>query len=124
LQQVADSLLAGYRWPVLSIGATLGAALLSVAPQQRPRKTHTALVDAVRPHAPGPLLCLDTDLLFEPSLALDPLRLLRDTSRLATLVVLWPGSTTSGELAYAVPSHAHYRTWNRTDLSAESVIPL
>lgn len=124
LQQVAESLRAWYPWPVLSIGAALSGALLAIAPPQRPRAAHTALADAVRPHAPGPLLCTELDLLFEPSLALDPLRLLRDTSRLATLVVLWPGSLQGEGLTYAVPAHAHYRAWGRTDLSAESILPL
>jgi hypothetical protein len=124
LQKAAKQIIIWRHWTDLSIGAELSATLLSVAPQQRARAAHAALFEIVRLLAPGPLLCTDIDLLFEPSLALDPLRLLRDTSRLATLIVLWPGTASGGTLAYAVPSHTHYRSWSRIDLPTESVISL
>ncbi|MFL5802090.1 MAG: BREX-3 system P-loop-containing protein BrxF [Roseiflexaceae bacterium] len=124
LQKVAEHVVAWYRWPVLSIGTTLSAALLTVAPGRRSRETHAMLAAATQRFAPGPVLCADIDLLFEPSLALDPLRLLRDSSRIAMLIVLWPGTIAAGILAYAAPAHAHYRAWNRTDLSADSIIPV
>jgi hypothetical protein len=126
LQLNGEQIAASYRWPVLSLGTALSAALLPIAANQRSREAHAALVAAVQQHALGPVLCADIDLLFEPSLALDPLRLLRDSSRHATLMVLWPGSYTGSVLSYASaePPHAHYRAWTRTDLSAESIIPL
>ena len=124
LQQAADLVLARYHWPILSVGTILSAALLSVVPQKRARAAHIALLDMIRPFAPGPLLCTDIDLLFEPALTLDPLRLLRDTSRIATIIVLWPGVANNGTLAYAVPTHTHYRSWNRVDLPTESVVSL
>lgn len=124
LQQVAELLRTWHPWSVLAVGAALSTALRTVAPHQRSRAAHPALVAAVRPYAPGPLLCTDIDLLFEPALALDPLRLLRDTSRLATLIVLWPGAAGGGTLTYAVPTHSHYRSWSCIDLPAESVVSL
>lgn len=124
LQQAADFVLACYHWPLLSIGTALSAALLSMAPPQRARAAHTTLVDAIRPLAPGPLIIIDIDLLFEPSLALEPLRLLRDMSRLATLIVFWPGAVNGDTLSYAVPIHHHHRSWSRIDLPAGNVVPL
>ncbi len=82
------------------------------------------LATTVQRFAPGPVICTDIDLLFDPTLALDPLRLLRDSSRSAVLIVLWPGAVADGVLDYAVPAHAHYRTWSRSDLPAEAVVPL
>ncbi len=124
LQKVAEQIITWYRWPTLSIGSTLSTALLGVAPQQRPRETHAVLATTVQRFAPGPVICTDIDLLFDPTLALDPLRLLRDSSRSAVLIVLWPGAVADGVLDYAVPAHAHYRTWSRSDLPAEAVVPL
>jgi hypothetical protein len=63
--------------------------------------------------SPGPVLCTEIDLLFEPSLELDPLPLLVDISRATRLVIAWPGSYVGGVLAYAAPEHAHYRTWRQ-----------
>ena len=65
--------------------------------------------------SPGPVVIREIDLLFEPSLKLDPLALFRQASRVTKLVVLWPGDFKSGTLSYAVPEHRHYRTWRITD---------
>jgi len=56
-------------------------------------------------------------LLFDPALELDTLRLLCDVSRVARMVVTWPGSYRDDVLAYAVPDHSHYRTWRRPEVS-------
>jgi hypothetical protein len=66
--------------------------------------------------ASGPVLCTETDLLFEPTLKLNPLSLLRDASRVTRLVVSWPGIYQSDVLAYAAPEHSHYRTWRKPEV--------
>lgn len=54
----------------------------------------------------------DISLLFEPSLALDPLALLQRLSEHRRLVVYWPGTWDGHTLTYAVPEHSHFRTWH------------
>lgn len=91
--------------------------LLPLLPRERQRSVPRLLSAAIRTASPpGPLLVTQIDLLFEPSLGLDPLALLRSASRQRTLMVAWPGSYESGVLAYAVPEHSHYRTWPKPDL--------
>ena len=65
---------------------------------------------------PGPVLCTDIDLLFDPSLKLNPLQLFLSCSKQTTLVIAWPGSYLDNTVAYAVPEHAHFRTWKQPDL--------
>jgi len=113
-----------FGWRQLSVGAQLSAALLDTAPKRRPQKASHILTDAISELAPGPILCGDVDLLFEPSLQLDPLRLLREASRLTPLVVLWPGQYQAHVLCYAVPEHTHYRTWRSTELCDGCIIGL
>ena len=67
--------------------------------------------------APGPVLCTEIDLLFEPSLGLDPLALFRQVSRETALVVAWPGGWDGGGLTYATPEYGHYRAWERPNVS-------
>jgi hypothetical protein len=55
-------------------------------------------------------------LLFDPTLKLDPLRLMRDVGRVTRLVITWPGSYVDSVLAYAVPGHSHYRTWRKPEV--------
>jgi len=100
------------------VGRELSAALLSEPPRRRSaaarRWIETRLREIASTHA-GAVLCTEIDLLFEPTLQLDPLKLLRDASRVTRIVVAWPGSYASDVLAYAVPEHKHYRTWRRPD---------
>jgi hypothetical protein len=111
LEHAADDLRSVYAWPCLSLGRELGSVLLPVIPQRRPREAHRWMKTHLDGLSPGPVLCTEIDLLFEPALELDPLRLLCDVGRVARLVVTWPGSHLHDVLAYAVPDHSHYRTW-------------
>lgn len=124
LQQACDALERRYHWPTLSIGAELSDALLSRAPESRSRAVKPPLISALQQRGAEPVLCVDIDLLFEPTLALDPLALLRDLSRSVRLIVTWPGSVANGTLAYAVPAHARYRTWTIDNLSPSCVVSL
>ena len=124
LQTTGTHLLNHYNWPRLSVGNALSQALRNVPPQQRPSRAPGLLADIVRTHHSGPLLCDDIDLLFEPALQLDPLHLLLSLSRTATLLIPWPGSFQNKVLAYAVPTHAHYRIWCAPDLCDYCLMPL
>lgn len=111
-------------WPHLALSTSLAQSLRDIAPTQRPRQTPRLLASAIRQYNSGPLLCTDIDLLFEPALQLDPLRLFLDASRQTALIVAWPGTYHNNNLAYAVPEHAHYRTWSRPQLDANYVVQL
>jgi len=116
LQTAVSHLTQTYDWPALSVGKEVSQSLLPIAPRQRSRQAKRVLPELISRHTPGPLLCTDIDLLFEPALALDPLALLREASRKVTLIVTWPGRYQNGVLTYAVPEHAHFRTWDNPDL--------
>jgi hypothetical protein len=111
LAEAAGEVTSSYGWPRVSVGKELAAVLLPEPLQYRPRAARRWVSDRLGGMSPGPVLCADIDLLFEPSLQLDPLALLRDVSRTTRLAVAWPGSYLGGVLAYAVPEHAHYYTW-------------
>ncbi len=103
-------------WPILSLGRMLAEAILSASPRQRSVGAQRVLRALLRESKPGPVVCTDIDLLFEPTLRLDPLRLLREASRETDLVVAWPGSYSGSVLAYAASEHSHYRTWRNPEL--------
>jgi len=116
LEDAADELLSTYGWPRLSVGRELGVVLLSEMPRRRSRTARQWMPTRLREMAPGPVLCTEIDLLFDSTLELDPLSLMRDVSRVARMVVTWPGSYLDGVLAYAVPDHSHYRTWRKPEV--------
>lgn len=110
-----------HRW---AVGRELSAVLLNVPVHDRgPAAAHwfRAAADSRRP---GPVLATDIALLFEPTLQLDPLRLLLDASRRASLLVAWPGAVVGDRLTYAVAEHSHYRTWPRSALCPHCVVSL
>lgn len=117
LERFAQELPSIRGWRRFSIGVELSAALLHEPSEQWSRKAAEFTTTRLRELAPGPVLCTEIDLLFEPALDLDPLALLRQASRVTTLVVAWPGSYDSEVLTYAVPEHAHYRAWIRPDVA-------
>ena len=58
---------------------------------------------------PGDVVFLDNlEILFDTSLEIDPLRLLRFTSRNRTIVASWNGTFQDGSLTYAEPGHPEF----------------
>lgn len=127
LQHAAHIVAARHDWPTLSIVGVLGDALLAIAPDRRSSQVKGILEDALRQHRGRPgaaVVVTDVDILFEPTLALDPLRLFRDLSREGALIVAWPGAYANNVLAYATPDHAHYRRWPQPDLCPTCIIAI
>lgn len=102
-------------WQVVSIGRELSSFLIVASDSDQSRTARQWLENEIRGKAPGPIVCKDIDLLFHPSLKLDPLILFRQSSRHTKLIVLWPGSYKDGVLSYAVPEHKHYRFWKNLE---------
>jgi hypothetical protein len=112
-------------WPRLNLTAALCPALLDLPPDLRGDAVLPALAEAAEAAPPHTPLLLDgIDLLAEPSLALDPLAVLRQLSRRRPLAVLWPGSLSGSVLCYAVPEHNHYRRWPDPGLCAGCIVRL
>ena len=98
-------------WERVSIGKELSSFLLLADTTDRSRDIYIWLENYLREKASDPVVCLDIDLLFEPSLKLEPLNIFLKISRYTKLIVLWPGSYKDGVLSYARPGHQHYRFW-------------
>ena len=107
-----------FGWPVLSLARELNPQLVALTPERRERQADKRVGDLFARYRSGPILCTDITILFEPTLHLDPLRLLRRTSKSVQLIVLWPGSANERTLTYAVPDHAHHRFWPIQELCA------
>ena len=111
-------------WPVVSMEDVVCEPLLPLPVTERAGQVNELIDTALQAYVPGPALVADTDVLFEPSLQLDPLLLFKRASRLLPLVITWAGTFEHGRLSYAVPEHAHYRLWRTPDLCADCIIEL
>ena len=109
-------------YPTISIGRELRAYLSDPNEIDRSQLASQWTLDRLKEMAPGPIVCHDVDLLFHPSLKINPLALLRRVSQFTKLIVLWPGAYKDGVLSYARPEHHHYLYWkNPEDIEIKGV---
>lgn len=107
----------------LNVGVELGARLAGMPHRQRHLQTSTILRELADLHAPGDLLLLDNiELLFDRSLQLDPLDLLKRHAHARRVVAVWPGElqgdARTGRLIYADMGHPEHQ-----DYSLAGVVP-
>lgn len=107
---------------VLNVGLVLSQQLLDTSSQQRPAQAPVILASMLSGQAPAILHGIE--LLFEPTLQLEPLRALRLASRLRILFALWPGDLEGGHLTYAERGHPEYRRYGPADLAGVLVVPV
>ncbi|MCX7708137.1 MAG: BREX-3 system P-loop-containing protein BrxF [Anaerolineae bacterium] len=105
----------------INLSLALSRRLLDFPSRQRPALAPTILADLLSGQEPALLHYIE--LLFEPTLQLDPLRALKAASRSRTLLVLWPGTFEGGNLTYAEPGYPEYRHYGPTDLAETLIIP-
>lgn len=104
---------------VLNVGRALGKRLASLPVKQRPLAAPTVLRELADQHTANGLLLLDNlELLFDRTLRLDPLDLLKQLARSRRVVAIWPGELRDGRLSYAELGHPENQ-----DYSLEGLVP-
>ncbi|MHB8806017.1 MAG: BREX-3 system P-loop-containing protein BrxF [Anaerolineaceae bacterium] len=98
-----------------NVSKELSTSLMPISTNERSSFSQKWFMNTLTSFENGPILCTCPDLLFDPSLEIDPYALFRQAARGIRLIVLWPGEYSSNTLSYAVPEHHHFRTWKVTD---------
>jgi len=102
-------------WPIVNLNLHLSERLLELTKRRRAIMV-ARIVDELIEAETGGVVALDNiELLFDPDLAVDPLRLLQSLARTRTLVVAWPGSFDGSTLNYAKPGHPESKRYTRPD---------
>lgn len=94
--------------PYINVNIYLSEKLMDVKPNRRPYKA----VDLMNALGDRDLdtICLDYfEILFEPSLKLQPFDILKNLSRRKTVLVAWRYELKDGYLVYAQPGHPEYK---------------
>lgn len=95
---------------VMNVGATLGSRLAALPQRQRALQTNVILRELADEYANGDLLLLDNiELLFDQTLRLNPLDLLKRHAHSRRVVAVWPGELIDGRLTYAQMGHPEYQ---------------
>ncbi|MBF0133379.1 MAG: BREX-3 system P-loop-containing protein BrxF [Magnetococcales bacterium] len=101
---------------VINLGLELSRAMLELTERQRPLRVQK-LLEGCLGSPGGAVTWLDnTEILFEASLKLDPLRLLQTISRDRLVVASWNGSVVKSDLTFAVPEHSEFRRYPSREL--------
>lgn len=103
----------------LNIGLALGNRLGAIPQKQRPLQTTIILRELADQHAAGDLLLVDNiELLFDRTLQLDPLDLLKRHAHARRVIAVWPGQLRDGRLIYAEMGHPEHQ-----DYGLEGLVP-
>jgi MoxR-like ATPase len=104
---------------VMNVGAVLGGRLAAMPQRQRALQANVVMRELTDEYASGDLVLLDNiELLFDQSLRLDPLDLLKRHAHARRVVSVWPGVLRDGRLSYAEMGHPEYQ-----DYGLEGVAP-
>lgn len=95
--------------PLLNIGSVLGRRLTTLPGPHRRLQVGTILRELVYHHALEDLVLMDNiELLFDATLKLHPLNLLKQHAHALRIVAAWPGEMRSGRLSYAPLEHSEH----------------
>ena len=98
----------------VNIGLELGRRLAATPNSKRGFSAGELLREiADRERTADPLLLDNLELLFEPSLQVNPLDLVRRLAHSKRVVAVWPGELRGDRLIYADMSHPEHRDYNR-----------
>jgi hypothetical protein len=100
----------------LNIGSELGRQLMPVPHKQRHLQAGNLLRELADIHVTGDLLLIDNiELLFDPTLQLSPLDLLKKQAHTKKVVAVWPGELRgegrTSRLTYAEMGHPEQRDY-------------
>ena len=96
----------------LNVGSELGRRLAAIPKKQRHLQAGTELRELADAHTKVDLLLMDNiELLFDTSLQLNPLDLLKRHAHSKRVVAVWPGELRDGRLTYADMGHSEHRNY-------------
>lgn len=104
---------------ILNVGALLSRELLTIPAPRRHLQAADLLKELADDFTSNGLLLLDNlELLFDKSLRLSPLDLLRRHAQARRVIAAWPGSLAENRLSYATTGHPEHQ-----DYGCDGLVP-
>ena len=98
----------------VNVGVKLGQRLAATPVFERGFSANELLRDiTVSARSNAPLLLDNLEVLFEPSLKINPLDLIKRLAHSRRVVAVWPGEMRDDRLVYASMGHPEYRDYSR-----------
>lgn len=108
-------------YQVISINGILSRRLL----QYEPDKCNLFIADEfdeIISNIDGPILIKDFEILFDPQLQIDVLRLFILANRKKRIAILWCGKYKTGKLIFAEPEYKDYKSYNIKDYDISCIV--
>lgn len=101
--------------PYINLNVELSKLLDGVSKTRRPYKATEYCTELIR-KVEANIICIDFyELLFEPSLKINPFELFKNISRSKALIIAWRGEIKDGFFIHAEPSHPEYIKYSICD---------
>lgn len=105
----------------VNLSKELARKLVSLSIRERVRRLE-AEVDKIANDCGSSVWLTKLDVLFEPALDNDPMRLLKGIAKSKTVVAIWPGEITETSVVYSKPGKPDYKTYPLKELNDIQVI--
>lgn len=106
---------------LVNLSKELARKLVSLSIRERVRRLE-AEVDKIAHDCGSSVWLSKLDLLFEPALDNDPMRLLKGIAKSKAVVAIWPGEITETSVVYSKPGTPDYKTYPLKELNDIQVI--
>lgn len=105
------------QFPMINLGLDLSRKLLPLTQSERKLRVSDIIADILDSHSSPRLAVDDTEIIFDPSLMLNPLGILQTISRTRFLLWAWNGTVEGDHLTYAYPGHPEHQRIPATDMT-------
>ena len=102
--------------PLINVSLELSRRMLDLTERQRALELPRIFSEIVNELSSEVVLLDNIEIIFDPSLKQDPLRLLQGISRNKTVVAAWNGNIDHGHIVYASPGHPEYKKYPVKDI--------
>jgi len=116
LDYQADLKVSGFVGPIIDLNTYLSQALLNTSVAKRPRNIAILLSDRITDLSATCVCLAGLEVLFEPSLQVQVVELLKQLAHDHVIVALWPGEYIEGtaKLSYSKLGHIEYQDYTLT----------
>lgn len=104
-----------FECPLINMNLVVSEQLKALPSKDWSRELSDIISNIISESKSDTLIFDHIELIFEPAMQRDPLKLLQYCSKNTTLIVHWPGELHDGCLTYAVPGHPEYRHYANVD---------
>ena len=101
--------------PIMNLNLILAQRLLELTRRQRALRVRRILAEELDKLQEETVMMDNIEVLFDPDLAQDPLRLLQDLARNRTIASTWSGTFDGTHLPYAEPGHPEWRRYTKPE---------